>query len=56
MMYSDEVFERFKSKIPMIKGDHTIYGITQLDVTCEDGSLYQIGSYLFIFFTLKHKS
>lgn len=45
MMYSEEVLERLKSKIPTIKGDHTIYGITQLDVTCEDGSLKQIGSY-----------
>lgn len=44
-MLSDEVIERFKTKIPVIKGDHTIYGITQLDIQCADGELKQIGEF-----------
>lgn len=47
-MYSEEVIERFKTKIPEIKGDHTIYGITQLDIECRDGSVKQIGDYSFV--------
>lgn len=47
-MYSEEVIERLKAKIPTIKGDHTIYGITQLDIQCCDGSVKQIGAYSFI--------
>lgn len=47
MIYSEEVIERFKAKIPTIKGDHTIYGITQVDIQCCDGSVKQIGDYFF---------
>lgn len=44
-MLSDEVIERLKAKIPTIKGDHTIFGITQLDIQCADGGVKQIGEW-----------
>lgn len=45
MFLSTEVIERLKAKIPTIKGDHTIYGITQLDIKLWDGTVKQIGDY-----------
>lgn len=44
-MLCEEVIERFKEKIPTITGDHTIYGITHLDIKCADGSIKQIGEF-----------
>ncbi|KAL7049287.1 hypothetical protein ACKWTF_003653 [Chironomus riparius] len=39
---SKEVVERFKEKIPLIKHvDYRRYGITQLDIICEDKSIKQ---------------
>lgn len=53
-MLSDEVIERFKAKIPTIRGDHTIYGITQLDIKLFDGTVKQIGDYSrLLVFTLR---
>lgn len=48
VMYSKEVIERLKTKIPKLKDvcdDYTIYGITHLDVKCCDGTIRQIGDY-----------
>lgn len=45
-MLSEEVIERLKAKIPAIKGDHKIYGITQLDIQCADGEVKQIGKWI----------
>lgn len=45
-MYSKEVIERLKAKIPKLKDvcdDYKIYGITQLEVKCCDGTTWQIG-------------
>lgn len=42
-MLSAEVIKRLKAKVPTIKGDHTIYGITQLDVQISDGTIKQFG-------------
>lgn len=39
---SREVIERFKEKIPQIKNvDHTMYGITQLDIICDNSNTIQ---------------
>lgn len=46
VMYSKEVIERLKAKIPKLKDvcdDYKIYGITQLEVKCCDGTTWQIG-------------
>ncbi|CRL02994.1 CLUMA_CG016259, isoform A [Clunio marinus] len=44
MLLSEEVIERFKAKIPLLNNfcDHTIYGITQMDILRTDGSVKQI--------------
>lgn len=44
-MFSEEVIERFKAKIPALEGvcDYTVYGITHLDIENSDGSVRQIG-------------
>lgn len=41
---SKEIVERFREKIPLIKNvDYRRYGITQLDIICEDKSIKQYG-------------
>lgn len=45
-MYSQEVIDRFKEKIHLLKDvcDYRIYGITHVDIKC-DGFVKQIGDY-----------
>jgi hypothetical protein len=48
-MFSDKVISKFKEKLPKLDEfceDHTVYGITHLDIICSDGSLKQIGLFL----------
>jgi hypothetical protein len=47
-MQSEEVIKVFREEIPKLKSicDHTIFGITHLDIEKKDGTLKQIGKVL----------